>query len=448
MVYGEYKSKLVSAEQAVKVVKSGDWVDFNSFNGLPLTLEAALAERRDELVGVKLRGSSAMRPLKCVENDPDRKHFIYHSYFFSKYERQLHDRDLCNHIPVAFHERDSYYDDTFGDGIETDVYMLQVCPMNEYGYFNFGPQVNATRKCTEMAKIVIAEVNNLMPVALGGRDEMIHVSEVDYIVEGDDFPLLEIPPPRASEVEKAIAKHLIAEIHEGCCIQLGIGGLPNQIGEMIAKSGIKHLGVHTEMLNDSFVDMYKAGCIDGSKKVVDRFRMTYSFALGSKKLYDFIDNNPICAISPGIYINNPNVIAQNPNMRAINNALEIDLFGQVSSESVGSRQISGTGGQWDFMKGAYMSPGGKGYICLSSTKINSDGSEVSRITPTLSPGTIVTTPRWSVHYIATEFGIVKLKGASTWERAERLISIAHPNFQEELIKEAQRMKVWRRSNRI
>ncbi len=444
----EYNRKLVSAEQAVRAVKSGDWVDFNSFNGLPATLESALAARKDELWDVKLRGSSSLRPMACVEADPERKHFIYNTWHMSKLERVLHDKNLCNYVPIAFHEKDGFYDDTFNDGITTDVAMLQVCPMNKYGYFNFGPQANATRKTVEMAKIVMVEVNERMPVALGGRDEVVHISEVDYVVEGSSPPLIEVASPKANEVDKAIAAHIINEIHDGCCIQLGIGGLPNQIGELIARSGIRHLGVHTEMLNDSYVDMYESGCLDGSCKATDRFKMAYSFALGTQRLYDFIDRNPICAISPGTFINDPNIISRNPNVRAINNALEVDLFGQVSSESAAGRQISGTGGQWDFMKGAYMSRGGKGYICMASTAVRKDGTRISRITPTLAPGTIVTTPRWAVHYIATEFGIVKLKGFSTWERAERLISIAHPDFRDELIKEADRMHIWLRTNRI
>ncbi len=444
----EYNKKLVTAEEAVKTVKSGDWVEFNSFNGMPATLEKALSERKEELFDVKIRGSSSLKPLKCVEVDPERKHFIYHTWHMSKYERGLHNKNICNYIPIAFHEKDGFYQDAAEDGIRVDVCMIQVCPINEYGYFNFGPQANATRQMVELAKICIIEVNNRMPIALGGRDEMIHVSEVDYIVEGDNPPLIDVTSPKATAVESQIASHIINEIHDGCCIQLGIGGLPNQIGEMIAQSGIKHLGVHTEMLNDSYVDMYEAGCIDGSYKVTDRFKMAYSFALGTQRLYNFIDSNPVCAISPGTYINDPNVISRNPNIRAINTALEVDLFGQVSSESIAGRQISGTGGQWDFIKGAFMSEGGKGFICLSSTYTKKDGTRISRIRPTLSAGTIVTLPRWAVHYVATEYGIVKLKGASTWERAERLISIAHPDFRDELIREADRMHIWLRTNRI
>ncbi|MGI6548795.1 MAG: acetyl-CoA hydrolase/transferase family protein [Syntrophomonadales bacterium] len=441
----EYKKKLVSAEEAVKVIKSGDLIDWSSFNGQPVVLDQALAARKDELTNVHIRASSSLRPVACVEADQKREHFIYHTWHMSAYERKLHDRNLCNFIPVAFHERSSYYENGY---VAPDVAMLQVCPMNEYGYFNYGPQANAIDAITKYSKLVMVEENPLMPVALGGRYEMIHISEVDYVVRNPGTPLIEVKPAVATETDKAIASHIIKEIHDGCCIQLGIGGLPNTIGEMIAKARIKHLGVHTEMLADSYVDMYEAGCLDGTRKVTDVCKIAYTFALGTQRLYDFIHENPVCSISPGSYINNPNVIAKNPNMISINNCLEVDLFGQVSSESSNGRHISGTGGQWDFAKAAYMSKGGKSIIALSSTYRKKDGTVVSRIVPTLGPGTIVTLPRWAVQFICTEYGMVNLKGASTWERAERLISIAHPDFRDQLIEEADRMRIWLPSNKV
>lgn len=439
-----YKSKLVSAEEAVKVVKSGDQIDFSSFNGQPALLDQALAARKDELTNVHIRGASSQRPVACVEQDPERKHFIYSSWHMSAYERRLHDKNLCNFNPVAFHERSRYYQTGH---VAPDVGMLQVCPMNKYGYFCFGPQANSVKTIVNYSKKVLVEVNPLMPIAIG-RDESCHISEVDYIVENTGFPLIEVKPAVATETDKAIASHIIKEIHDGCCIQLGIGGLPNTIGKMIAESGIKHLGVHTEMLADSYVDMFEAGCIDGSRKVTDPGKMAYTFALGTQRLYDFVHLNPLCCISPASYINDPAVASQNPNLISINNCLEVDLFNQVSSESANGRHISGTGGQWDFAKAAYMSEGGKSIIAMSSTAKRKDGTVVSRIVPTLGPGTIVTLPRWSVHLICTEYGMVDVKGASTWQRAERLISIAHPDFRDELIKEADRMHIWVKSNRI
>jgi butyryl-CoA:acetate CoA-transferase len=441
----EYHKKLVSPEEAVKVVKSGDWIGWSTFNGQPVLLDQALAARKNELKDVYIVGASSLRPIACVEQDLEREHFIYNSAHLSPYERMLHGKNLCNYIPVTFHESTDYYETKH---LTQRISMLQVAPINQYGYFSFGPQSNGVHAMVENSEIVIAEVNPLMPVALGGRREMLHVSEVDYVVENQGVPLIEVQPATPRETDQAIASHIIHEIHDGACIQLGIGGLPNTIGAMIAEAGIKHLGVHTEMLADSYVDMYKAGCIDGTCKVTDYGKMAYTFALGTQRLYDFIHMNPVCAMSPASYINNPFIASKNPNLISINNCLEIDLFSQVSSESADGRQISGTGGQWDFTKAGFMSKGGKGIIAMSSTFKKKDGALGSRIVPTLRPGTIVTLPRWTVHYICTEYGMVDIKAASTWVRAEKLISIAHPDFRDELIKEADRMHIWLRSNKI
>jgi acyl-CoA hydrolase len=259
---------------------------------------------------------------------------------------------------------------------------------------------------------------------------------------------VQLPEIPASEADYSIAKQVMSLIEDGSTIQLGIGGLPNIVGSMIANSDLKDLGVHTEMLADSYVDMYEAGRITGKKKSIDKEKMVYTFALGSKKLYDFLDNNPVASIFPVSYTNDPYVIGQNPKVVAINNAIEVDLFSQVASEASGARQISGTGGQLDFIMGAYRSEGGKGLICINSTFTKKDGTVGSRIVPTLSPGTIVTCPRSIVHYVVTEFGIAQLKSKSTWERAEALINIAHPDFREQLIQEANNLGIWRQSNKI
>ena len=253
---------------------------------------------------------------------------------------------------------------------------------------------------------------------------------------------------QASATDTAIAGHVMNLLEDGSTLQLGIGALPNIVGALIAQSDLKDLGVHTEMLADSYVDMYEAGRITGRRKALDRGKMVYTFALGSQKLYDFLHNNPAAAIYPASYTNDPCVIGRNPKVVAINNAIEVDLFSQVSSESTGPRQISGTGGQLDFILGAYKSEGGKGLICLNSTYRRKDGTLASRIVPTLSAGSIVTCPRSVVHYVVTEFGCAQLKAKSTWQRAEALIDIAHPDFRETLIQEAARLGVWRRSQRV
>ncbi|MGE5422062.1 MAG: acetyl-CoA hydrolase/transferase family protein [Ignavibacteriales bacterium] len=443
MVWDVYQSKLVKAEEAVKIVKSGDWVDWNSFNGQPIALDKALAARKDELADIKIRGCFSLVPIECIETDPERNHFIYNTWHQSGRERKYHDRGLCSYIPIAFHELDYIY-----STLESDVTMMTVCPMDNNGYFNVGPQATYCRSMINKTKKLILEINTKMPVSLGGSNELVHISEVDYIVEGDNPPLVQVSAPAPKETDRAIAVQVVNEIHDGACIQLGIGALPNLIGQMIADAGIRHLGVHTEMLADAYIDMYEAGCIDGTCKAIDPRKMVYGFALGSQRLYDFVNNNPICAVYSGQYTNNPNIASRNKNFIAIYNCIEVDLFGQVASEASEGRHISGTGGQLDLIKAAFMSRGGKGIICLASTFKEKDGSVVSRIRPTLAPGTIATLPRTMTHYVATEWGIVSLKGLSTWERAEKLISIAHPDFRDDLVKEAERLHIWVKTQRI
>jgi acyl-CoA hydrolase len=294
---------------------------------------------------------------------------------------------------------------------------------------------------------VIAEVNESVPRCLGGIRESLHISQIDYFVLGDNRPLLELPEIPVTDEDRKLAAIIIEQIEDGACLQLGIGALPNTLGALIARSDLKDLGIHTEMLMDSCVDMYEAGRLTGKRKQIDQGKMAYTFAMGSKKLYDFLDNNPVAASYPVDYTNDPGVISQNNRVFCINNALQVDLYGQIASEASGIRQISGTGGQLDFIMASYISKGGKGFICLNSTYADSAGRLHSRIRPTLSPGTIVTVPRSVSFYVATEYGIAMLKGKSTWERAEALINIAHPDFRDQLIKEAEANGIWVRTNK-
>lgn len=438
-----YKSKLVSPEKAVSVVKSGDWVEWGSFACRPIVLDRALAQRKDELQDVKVRAVCTVYGVpEIVKADPTREHFCYNNWHFSVIDRKLSDKGLCSYVPQLYREAVGY----FNNYVHVDVAMLQVTPMDQHGYFNFGAAVSHAYATCENAKIVILEVNENMPRALGGSSEAIHISEVDFIVEGENTPLQQTPTATFSEEDRMIANYIMDEIEDGSCIQLGIGGMPNVVGKMLAESDLKDLGVHTEMFVDAFVDMYEAGALTGRKKNIDRCKIVYTFALGSQKLYDFINNNPMCAAYPVNYTNNPNIIAQNDRVVSINNAVEVDLFGQVNSETAGVRQISGTGGQIDFIDGAYNSKGGKSFICLSSTYKDKSGKNISRIKPFLSNGSISTTHRAAVQYIITEYGKAVLKAKTTWQRAEALISIAHPDFRDELIKEAERNGIWRRSN--
>ncbi|HOK01414.1 MAG TPA: acetyl-CoA hydrolase/transferase C-terminal domain-containing protein [Spirochaetota bacterium] len=440
----EYRSKLISGEEAARLVQSNSRICYAGFILSPVYIDKFLAQRVHELHNVKLQTQVYPGICQAVWADQKREHIIFTNAHFSIGDRILHDKGLCDYLPSLFHE----YPRTVECGYAgTDILFMRATAMDKNGFFNFGIANTFVKTIIKHAKTVVVEVNKNIPYCLGGLDESVHISEVDYIVESDHAPLLTAPEESPSETEKKIASMLINEMKDGSCIQLGIGGMPNALGKLIASSGLKDLGVHTEMLVDSYIDMFEQGCISNNKKKVYPGKMVYTFAFGSQRLYDFMDNNPFLASYPVNMVNDPKIIAANPDVVSINNCLEVDLYSQVSSESNGFRHITGTGGQWDFVYGAFHSEGGKSFICLESTYTDKNGNLKSRIVPTFKPGTVVTVTRNMVHYIVTEYGIVQLKGKSTWERAEALIGIAHPNFREELIAEAEKMNIWTRTNR-
>lgn len=439
-----YRSKLRTPEEAVKVVKSGDWVDYDFGHQHPRILDKALAARKDELKDVKIRSCLSLWVPEVVKVDPKRETFTFNNWHFSAIDRQLHDQGLCNYLPMIYRNKPLFY----RKDLEVDVAMIQVTPMNKHGFFNFSLSNSASRAICEKAKIVILEVNEKLPWAMGGREECIHITEVDYVVEGENPDPPAPAPAQATETEKKIAEHIVSLMEDGSNIQLGIGGLPNMVGTLIVESDLKDLGCHTEMLVDAYLFMYKAGKLTNNNKNVDKGKCVWSFSVGCKELYEWIDYNPFLASYPVNYSNNPWIMSQNDKCVTINNFVEVDLYGQVCSESFGTRHISGTGGQLDFTTGAYMSNGGKAILCATSTRTMKDGTVRSRIVPILTPGAIVTDPRTQVHYIVTEYGAVNLAGRSTWERAELLISVAHPDFRDGLIKEAEKMNIWRRTNKI
>jgi butyryl-CoA:acetate CoA-transferase len=349
------------------------------------------------------------------------------------------------YAPMRYSELPRHYRD-MPEG--PDVALFQVTPMDRHGYFNFGPNTSHMAAMCERAKVVVVEVNRQMPMCLGGTGTGIHVSQVDMIVEGENQALPGIAPPAITEVDKVVANLIVEQIPNGACLQIGIGGMPSAVGQLIAQSDLKNLGINTEMYVDAMVDIAMAGKINGSLKNIDKGRQTYAFAAGTQKLYDYLDNNPECMGAPVDYCNDSRTIAALDNFMSINNAVDVDLFGQISSETSGTKHISGAGGQLDFVLGAYLSKGGKSFICCSSTMKEKNGDLQSRIIPMLKQGTIVTDTRACIHYLVTEYGIVNLKGLATWQKAEAIISVAHPNFREDLIKAAAEMRIWRRSNKV
>ena len=442
-LHQEYQRKLRTPEEAVQAVKSGDWVDYTTNVCFPPLLDAALAKRRDELTDVKVRGNLLFGPLQIVECDPTREHFCYHSWHCSAYERKLSDRGLCSYIPMIFRNVVPYY----RHFLTVNVAMMCVPPMDKHGYFNLSCATGVARGILDKADIVILEVNENLPWVYGGLDECIHISDVDMIVEGPHGPLPSVKSPAANEAEMKIAEYVVQNMVDGSTLQLGIGSLPNAVGQMIAKSDLRDLGIHTEMLCDSYLDMYKAGKITNNQKKLDRYKSIFGLAIGSPDLYDWIRENPGVVTYPISYCNDPANVGKQDNFVSINNCISVDLYGQICAESSGTRQISGTGGQLDFLEGAALSHGGKAFICLTSSFTDKQGNVKSRINPLLTPGDIVTDPRSQAYYIVTEYGGVNLVGCSTWERAEKLISIAHPMFRDELIANAEKQGIWIKSNK-
>lgn len=441
----EYQKKLTTASEAVKVVKSGDWVDYGWCGNHPIALDKALAERKDELYDVKVRGGVTMWMPEICKADDAGDHFTWNAWHCSGVDRKIMGKGMGYFAPIRYSELPRFYREHL-DGV--DVAMLQVTPMDDHGNFNFALNASHLADMLSKAKCIIVEVNKNMPWVFGLTGTEINIKDVTMVVEGDNPPLAQLGAGgEPSEVDIAVANLVVPEIPNGACLQLGIGGMPNAIGSMIAKSDLKDLGVHTEMYVDGFVDMAEAGKITGNQKSLDKGRQVYAFAAGTQKLYDYINRNPDVMAAPVDYTNDVRVISQLDNFISINNAIDMDLFGQINAESAGIKHISGTGGQLDFVMGAYLSHGGKSFICMSSTVTDKQGNVKSRIVPTLTPGSIATDPRSCVHYIVTEYGMVNMKGLSTWERAEKLIGIAHPQFRDELIAEAEKMHIWRRSNK-
>ena len=442
--YDLYKEKLTTPEAAAALVKSGDWLDYGWCTSHSYDFDRALANNLDHLRDVKVRGGVALWTPEIIKADPTGEHVAWHSWHSTGADRKAIQNGGAAFIPVKYSEILRLY----RENVEPiDIMVFQVTPMDKHGYFNFGPNASHTQAILERSRTVIVEINEHLPFCYGTRENFIHISDVDYIIEGTQGKIAAMPAGTFDDVDMAVAKIITDEIRDGDCLQLGIGGMPNAIGSLLAESDLKDLGIHSEFYVDAFVDLSEKGIVTGRYKPLDPYTQVYAFAAGTQRLYDFLDQNPACVTKTVDYVNGISSISKIPNFVSINNAINVDLFGQAASETAGFKHISGAGGQLDFVLGAYASPGGRTYMCLSSTFTKRDGTMVSRIVPTLPTGSIVTDTRANAQFIVTEYGKFNCKGKSTWERTEGLINIAHPDFRDELIESAEKLGLWRPSNK-
>lgn len=434
----EYRRKLISAEEAAKMVKSNTWIDYGAILSFPSLIDEELSKRAGLLEKVKVRSCFSLKEPEILKADGEGKHFIYNDWHFSDFTRRYHDAGCCSYIPYNLGEGPKLYRNLLAH--RPDIAFMEVTPMNKQGFFNFGT-IEKNKAICDMAETVVVEVNQSMPWVLGGYDECIHISQVDHIVENSKFGIYELPPSEPTAADRLIAECVAELVEDESTIQIGIGGLPNEVGRLLIERGVKDIGIHTEMFTESMMEMFEAGVITNRKKNLNPDKAVCTFIAGSRKLYDFVDHNTMIAGFPVDYTNDPRIITQNWKQVCINSAIQSDLQGQVSSESYSYRNISGTGGQLDFTRGTYASRGGKAIICFPSTHKDKNGKVSSRIVVSFLPGTIVTVPRTDVSYVATEFGVVNLKGKTVWERAKALISIAHPDFRDGLEEQARRLNI-------
>lgn len=420
-------AKPITAEAAAGLVKSGMWLDYGISVNQPDVFDAALAGRVSELSDVNIRNCLTVHPRMVFEADPQGEHFRVFNWHFGGYDRRQHDAGLCHYIPLNLGEVPDYYR-RFIDPV--DLVVVKARPLGPDGFFNLGPTNLWIRAIVERAKLVIVETASGFPHVYGA-DNALNVSEVDYVIEGDAAPPAELPQAPVSGVDRAVARHICAEMADGDCLQIGIGGMPNAVCSLLKEAGVKDLGIHTEMLTDGLIDLYLDGLVTGARKQLDVGKVTFTFSFGGKTMYETIDRNPDMWCCPVDYTNTPHLIMRNDNVVSINSTTQVDLQGQAASESDGHRHISGTGGQLQFVRGAYASKGGRSFVCLPST-YEKDGVRKSRIVLDLTAGNIVTTPRSDIMYVVTEYGIANLKGRSVAERARLLIGLAHPDFREDL----------------
>ena len=430
--------KLVTPEEAVQAVQSGDWVDYGFGAGFPELLDRALAGRKGAVRDVKIRGGLVIRPrIEVVEQDPEQESFTYYSWHIGDYERKLQSRGLVRFMPAMLRSLPYLYRDRH---IRCDVAFVPVSRPDGEGYCGLGISNYAWRTIFESARTVIFEINEKLP-RLQGVDgsHRVHLSEADYVVEGEHEPLPLRSYREPSETDLQIAKLVVEEIPDGAVLSLGVGGVPFTVAKLLAQSDRKDLGCHTGTISDAFLELWKAGKLTNARKEVDQGLSTWNLAMGSQELYDWLDQEPQL-FRPGDvdYVHSVERISQMSNVISINGGVEVDLMGQENGESAGTRQLSGIGGQMDFLEGAYRSKGGKGFVCLNATHKKKDGTLKSNIVPCIAGGSTVSAPRTMIQYVATEYGVAKLSGKTLRERAGALAAIAHPAFREELLQYARK----------
>jgi acyl-CoA hydrolase len=427
-----YKEKIVEPDDAAKVVKSGDRVYVSGNAATPYPLLHALARRKSELTDVELTHVLLLGedPLASPEMET---HFRHNSLFVGPADREAVNEGRADYIPIFLYE----IPDLFRSGqMEIDVALIHTSPPDHHGFMSFGVECLASKAAAETAKTIVALVNEKMPRTLG--DSFIHVSGVTKVVESaEDLP--ELPRKEATELEKKVASYIADLVEDGATLQLGIGGIPDAVLRQLINK--RNLGIHTEMISDGVMELIEAGVITGAQKTFHPGKVVSTFVLGTRTLYDFVNNNPVLELHPVNHTNDPFIIAQNEKMTAVNSAIEVDVTGQICADSIGTRIYSGFGGQVDFIRGAARSVGGKPIIALPST---ARGGTISRIAPHLKLGSGVVTTRADVHYVVTEYGVAYLHGKNLRERTKAVIEIAHPDFREELLKAAWERKLIRK----
>lgn len=413
-----YEQRKMSPEEAVRLIHSGDRVVIGHAVGVPLAITDVMVKHREDYKDVEIIQMVSQGNAKFCEPGTE-GHFRLNSLFVGAQSRPAVKEGRGDFTPCCFSDVPSLLRE-----LTVDAAVIQVSPPDRHGYVSCGVSVDYTLPAAKCAKTVIAQVNRRMPRTLG--DTCLHVSEIDCFVE-IDHPVLEIPLPKIGEAEKAIGENCAKLVRDGDTLQLGIGAIPDAV--LLFLKDKKDLGIHSEMISDGVVELIENGVITNARKNLHPGKSVVSFLMGTKRLYDYADDNPAVAMYPVDYVNDPYVVGKNDNLVSINSCVQVDFMGQVAAESVGTTQISGIGGQMDFIRGARLSKGGRAVIAIASTAA---GGKISKIVPFLDQGAAVTTSRTDVDYIVTEYGIAHLRGKTLKDRARALISIAHPKFREEL----------------